>query len=148
MKLDTIKKVHQFVDELGALEFVFITDNIITYKTPIPIMINGYLKFYEVLFFMEDCSTFYRMDSYKAFLSSLEIFEVRRICEELGTLSFETIYHRKYKSDIILNSEEDVLDSMQPEQIEGDLETLLKEELAKEDYEEAGKIRDQIKNKK
>ena len=110
MILNTEKKAKEFVKELGVMEFVFTSDNIVTYKTPIPFIDNDVLNHYEVTFFLEDCDTFYKMDSFNNFLSCLTIFEIKKII--FSSDSNKTLYHRKYNSSEIINSEEEVLKSM------------------------------------
>ena len=110
MILHTEKKAKEFVKELGVMEFVFTSDNIVTYKTPIPFIDNYVSNHYEVMFFLEDCDTFYKMDSFNDFLSYLTIFEIKKISDDL--VSNKTLYHKKYNSSEIINSEEGVLKSM------------------------------------
>jgi len=154
--LDTIEKVKEFVKGLGVMEFIFISDNVATYRTPIPIMVDGMLTDYEVLFFIDECATFYRMDSSNDFLGLLDVFEVKEVCEELSQT--ETIYHRKYNSSEIVNSEEDVIKTMKTKfiaveeffQVESEskldrAKRMLQMYVDEEDFENASLVRDKIK---
>ena len=160
MKLDTIKKAEKFIKELGTLEFSFICDGVATFNNSIPKMVNGIIYNYEVRFFIEECDVFYRLDSMDGFLSNLAIFEIEQKCDEES--EYETVYHRKYNSDVIINSEKEVVDSMDDIFLKGESlmintddearllrhEQKLKEVLLIEDYDMASLLRDKIKKLK
>jgi len=108
MELNTIEKANEFIKNSGVLEFVFITDNIVTYKTPIPEMLDGVLTDFEFLFFVEECDTFYRMDSFDNFLQRLRLFEIQKVVVEMEYM--EVLFHRKYDSNIIESKNIDISD--------------------------------------
>lgn len=156
-RLDTKIKAYDFVRSFGALRFVFATDNIITYETVIPKMINDYLVDYNFSFFIEECSTFYNMDSMNNFLEALELFEIIEICEETNIKNI--LYHKKHDSSDIftfnesINKVDDSKDKIDfTEDIKVfellDLEDELRMLILDEDYEEASNVRDKIKKLK
>ena len=152
MKLDTIEKANEFIKSKGTLEFIFVTENVVTFKTPIPVIIDGILTDFEFLFFVEEGSTYYRMDSFDNFLSKLDLFEIQKVVEE--DMFMEVLFHRKYKSDIIEHSSEFSIieglgDEFEYKVLEANLETskqMLTFLIGNEEFEGAVKMREQIKD--
>lgn len=154
MRLDTKVKAYEFTREFGALRFVFASDNLITYETVIPKMVNGYLVDYNFSFFIEEYSTFYNMDSINNFLETLELFEIIEICQETDVKNI--LYHKKYDSnDIFTFNESMITEDNLKNKIDStedtnvflliDLQDELRMLILDEDYEEASRVRDKIK---
>jgi hypothetical protein len=155
MNLETEGKAKVFVKELGALEFIFTTEGVVTFQTQIPDITNDGLLIYEVSFFHEEGTTFYRVESMDAFLSDMQIFEIKKVYQDSN--ASHILYHRSYNSDVIENDltcfnlgdynimfkfeDKDLKDE---EQIES-LNKELKEHVKAERFEEADKISKLIK---
>jgi len=138
MILNTIEKAEEFIKQFKVIGFNFASDNVIYYKSLIPMMKGGYLVEYNFSFFIEECDTFHYMDSMDDFLSDLQIYEIIEVCKESN--SKKILYSRSYKSDFITREvEEKTLDELQSK---------LKKLILDENFEEASKLRDLIKNKK
>jgi len=149
-ELDTVEKANEFIKEFKVLGFNYVCDNVATYKSLIPINKDGYLIEYEFLFFIEECDTFFSMDSIEEFLGDLKLFEIIEKCEELD--SRKTLFHRKYDSDVIetnydLSQTEDY-DETKIIYFEEDLEVKLKRLIEEQNFEEASKVRDKIQKLK
>tara|TARA_R110000796_G_scaffold188057_1_gene304979 strand:- start:317 stop:736 length:420 start_codon:yes stop_codon:yes gene_type:complete len=138
MILNTIEKAEQFIRKFKVIGFNFASDNVIYYKSLIPVSKDGYLVEYIFSFFIEECDTFHYMDSMDDFLGDLQIYEIIESCKELD--SKKMLYSRSYKSNFISREvEEETLE---------DLEERLEKLILNENFEEASKVRDLIKNKK
>jgi len=85
------KQAKKYVEELGVLEFSFLSEGIVTFKS-IKGIDDGTITHKEVSFFVEPGDTFFRRDRMVDFLGSMKIFEILVISEDNPT----TLYHKKY----------------------------------------------------
>lgn len=92
--IKTSKEVVSFIGEDTILEFVFMAENVLTFKTLIPEYVNGGLTEFELLFYNDSSNDFFRHDNFNNFLSKFKICELRMICLETGdtTTLFEQTY--------------------------------------------------------
>ena len=119
-KLETEADVINLIGYETAMEFVFVDENIATFKTVLPIMSKDRINddkidsesfkeemgfyptcqyFYEIEFFRDEDApfAFFRLDSFSNFLQRYQIFRVHRI--EDVTKSREQIYFKQYQTE-------------------------------------------------
>lgn len=93
MELKTEEQVIELIGKDTALEFQCLVDNVMDYKTVLPVLVDGSYVYYLISLFYEDSQPFLNYENLNK-LSRFKIFEVIEITETNNIT--ETLYHKKF----------------------------------------------------
>tara|TARA_R110000782_G_scaffold3392_1_gene12481 strand:+ start:203 stop:490 length:288 start_codon:yes stop_codon:yes gene_type:complete len=88
-KFSTKQQIMDFIGHESVLEFQFMSDGVVGYKTVMPELETGNYYHYEIEFFFESLSECFRFDNFSSFLRQLQIHTVIEV-ETKKELYFST----------------------------------------------------------
>lgn len=89
-------EVEQFFKN-QTFEFSFCTDNTLYFNTLEPIILDGNLYSFQISFYNDNGSCFFRHSSFDSWLEKFKLAEVTKISEQ--NKESETLYFEKYKEN-------------------------------------------------
>lgn len=95
MKLKTEQEVLELIGKDTALKFECFMDNVIDYKTVVPVLVNGNYVNYLISLFYKDLDSFLNYETLDG-LSRFRIFEVIEVYQTENQL--ETLYHKTFNN--------------------------------------------------